>query len=90
MGTTFDAGPSVGARSRQLARWVARPLVAIAALLAIESLAFAGARIGVVLLHETLAAPSELDDVAKYLTDAGYAVEVPGMCWWKARRYDNP
>jgi dienelactone hydrolase len=41
-------------------------------------------------IHGTLAAPSELDDVAKYLTDAGYVVEVPEMCWSKDRHYDKP
>jgi esterase/lipase len=73
-----------------LARRLARPLLAIAALLTAKSFALAGAKIGVVLLHGTLATPNDLDDVAKYLTDAGYAVDVPEMCWSKDRHYDKP
>src|ERR1700730_2473711 len=73
-----------------MARGFVRVLLAIAAPLAIASLASAGTKIGVVLLHGTLAAPSELDDVAKYLTDAGYVGEVPELCWSKDRHYDKP
>ena len=77
-------------RLRQIAGRPAGPLLGIAALLTTKSFALASARIGVVLLHGTLAAPSELDEVAKYLTDAGYVVEVPEMCWSKDRHYDKP
>lgn len=90
MKTTFDGGSLSATGSRGMARWSARVLLAFAALLAIESMAAADTKIGLVLLHGTLAAPSELDDVAKYLTDAGYAVEVPEMCWSKDRHYDKP
>jgi esterase/lipase len=90
MGTTYDGGSSFATGSHEMAHWFVRVLLAIAALLAIASLASAGTKIGIVLLHGTLAAPSELDDVAKYLTDAGYAVEVPEMCWSKDRHYDKP
>jgi esterase/lipase len=75
---------------RPLAHRLARLLIVMAALGAAESLALADAKVGVVLLHGTLAAPSALDEVAKYLTDAGYVVEVPEMCWSKDRHYDKP
>jgi pimeloyl-ACP methyl ester carboxylesterase len=75
---------------RQTARRLARLLLTIAALVTAGSFASAGAKVGVVLLHGTLATPSDLDAVAKYLTDAGYVVEVPEMCWSKDRHYDKP
>jgi pimeloyl-ACP methyl ester carboxylesterase len=64
-------------------------MLVLAALLPGEGGAVADAKVGVVLLHGTLGAPGELDDVAKYLTDAGYAVDVPEMCWSKDRHYDK-
>ena len=77
-------------RLRQMARQFARLLLAIAALGTAGSFALAGAKVGVVLLHGTLAAPGDLDDLAKSLANAGYVVEVPEMCWSKNRHYDKP
>jgi hypothetical protein len=72
MGTTYDGGSSFATGSQEMARWFVRVLLAIAAPLAIESMACLRAR-RLASCSCTLAAPSELDDVAKYLTDAGRA-----------------
>jgi dienelactone hydrolase len=89
MGTAFASGLLLRTGLRLAARWLAGALLLIAAPLASAGLAPASAKIGLVLLHGTLAEPSELDDTAKYLTDAGYIVEVPEMCWSKDRHYDK-
>jgi esterase/lipase len=64
-------------------------VLALAAFLVAGNPGLAGGKIGVVLLHGALAAPGELDDTAKYLSDAGYVVEVPEMCWSEDRHYDK-
>jgi dienelactone hydrolase len=61
----------------------------LAALLAPEKFAFAAPKIGIVLLHGALATPGDLDDTAKFLSEAGYVVDVPEMCWSQDRHYDK-
>jgi len=52
--------------------------------------AVAAGGIGVVLLHGKTGTPSQFDKLAKALTDDGYAVAVPEMCWSKTRIFDEP
>ena len=85
----WNAGRRLVRLSRELAPWLARALAVVATLLAPEKLAFAAPKIGIVLLHGALAAPGDLDDTAKYLSDAGYVVDVPEMCWSQDRHYDK-
>jgi esterase/lipase len=71
------------------ARWLLRSILALAALAALPGAAAAAAKVGIVILHAALGSPADLDDVAKYLTDAGYVVDSPEVCWSKDRRYDK-
>jgi len=52
--------------------------------------ATAAGGMGVVLLHGKTGTPSQFDKLAKALTDDGYAVAIPEMCWSKARIFDEP
>jgi dienelactone hydrolase len=74
---------------RRPLRYLACASLAIATQHAAPDVALAGARIGIVLLHGALATPGELDDMAKALTDTGYVVEAPEMCWSRERHYDK-
>jgi dienelactone hydrolase len=71
-----------------------RSLIVVATLCA---LVFAGATsaiaaggLGIVLLHGKTGTPNQFDKLAKALTDDGYIVATPEMCWSKARIFDEP
>ena len=81
----------MGADSRETAM---RTLLVLATLSALgfvsATSAVAAGGIGVVLLHGKTGTPSQFDKLAKALTDDGYAVAVPEMCWSKTRIFDEP
>ena len=89
MGFAWNDGATLVRRMRDPARWLARALAVVATSLASETLAVAAPKIGIVLLHGALAVPGDLDDTAKYLSEAGYVVDVPEMCWSQDRHYDK-
>lgn len=47
-------------------------------------------RVGIVLLHGKAASPAQFADVANTLSESGYGVETPEMCWSARRIYDKP
>jgi pimeloyl-ACP methyl ester carboxylesterase len=52
--------------------------------------AIAADSIGVVLMHGKQSAPNEHVSLATTMTDAGFAIDVPEMCWSARRIYDRP
>ena len=47
-------------------------------------------QIGVVLMHGKQSAPGEHASLASAIADAGFATDVPEMCWSARRIYDRP
>ena len=64
-------------------------LIAAAVLIATCGTAIAQ-KLGIVLLHGKEAPGDSMQPLARQLSAAGYAVEVPEMCWSKRRIYDLP
>ena len=47
-------------------------------------------RVGVVLLHGKTGSPAQFSGLAETMTETGYGVEAPEMCWSERRIYDMP
>ncbi len=57
-------------------------LLALSALFLFAALpVFAAGPIGIVLLHGKTGTPNQMNKLAAALTAAGYAVDVPELCW---------
>ena len=68
-----------------------RPTRLILALLAVLwPLPVPADQIGVVLMHGKQSAPGEHTSLAAAIRDAGFATDVPEMCWSFRRIYDRP
>ena len=67
-----------------------RNCLAFAIALAWPLPALAAEPIGVVLMHGKQSAPDEHADLAAALATAGFATDVPEMCWTARRIYDRP
>ena len=65
-------------------------LVLAAGLVALSAAgASAEGKIGVILMHGKTGMPGQMSKLATALTDAGYVVARPEMCWSKQRIYDH-
>jgi esterase/lipase len=65
-------------------------LLALSALFLFAALpVFAAGPIGIVLLHGKTGTPNQMNKLAAALTAAGYAVDVPELCWSKNRIFDK-
>jgi pimeloyl-ACP methyl ester carboxylesterase len=67
-----------------------RNRLALAIALAFWPLPAAADQIGVVLMHGKQSAPAEHTSLATAIADAGFATDVPEMCWSGRRIYDRP
>jgi pimeloyl-ACP methyl ester carboxylesterase len=67
-----------------------RNRLALAIALAVWPVPADADRIGVVLMHGKQSAPAEHTGRATTITDAGFTMEAPEMCWSGRRIYDRP
>ncbi|MCB1487652.1 MAG: alpha/beta fold hydrolase [Bauldia sp.] len=69
---------------------LSRLVVALVCLAAVHAApAAAWERFGIVLLHGKTGGPGQFTQLARDLTDMGYLVEVPELCWSARRIYDR-